>query len=299
MRFVPALLASLLALPCAALSPDTAPSAKMEKELSRLEAQASASPVARRLFAVTRRVPRREVRGSGLPDAIGVRGGANPEIVFDALRLPQTSETDAELLLVLNAARAALAFPIPIVEAEQAAWQRTLQFAVERGAEDPAGFGARLAKAESEGGARSDALDRSTLPPRTPWEPSETAVLKLPDGVLERAGLLLHLFENDPERFYWAIEAGTAWPRGSARLGELEDLYALRAKEIAALKAPPEGPYATLGGRRYPAPLVRAAFLLRGTGEAERLRESLEAYDSVGLASMRVAANRWRRAVGK
>lgn len=299
MRLIPVVLACLLALPCAALSPEAAPSAKTQKESARLEAQASVSPVARRLFAATRRVPRREVRGSDLPDAIGVRGGANPEIVFDALRLPQTSETDAELLLILNSARASLAFPIPIVEAEQAAWQRTLQFAVERGAEDPAGFGARLAKAESEGGARSDALDRSALPPRTPWEPAQTPVLKLPDGALARAGLLLHLLERDPERFYWAIEAGTAWPRGSARLAELEDLYALRAKEVAALKVPPEGPYATLGGRRYPAPLVRAAFLFRGTGEVERLRESLEAYDSLGLASMRVAVNRWRRAVGK
>ena len=108
-------------------------------------------------------------------------------------------------------------------------------------------------------------------------------------------GLLLHLFERDPQRFYWAIEAGTSWPRGSARLAELEDLYTLRAKEIAALKAPPSGPYATLGGRRYPAPLVHTAYRLRGTGEVERLREALEAYDSVGLAAVRVAINRWRR----
>jgi len=133
------------------------------------------------------------------------------------------------------------------------------------------------------------------LPPRTPLEPPETAVLRMPNGALERVGLLLHLFESEPQRFYWAIEAGTAWPRGSARLAELEDLYALRAKDISALKAPPDGPYATLGGRRYPAPLVRTAFLLKGTGEVERLRESLEAYDSIGLASVRSAINRWRR----
>ncbi len=299
MRLVFTMLAVLLAFPSAALSPESALSEKMAKEVARLESQASVSPVARRLFAATRHVPRREVRGSGLLDTIGVRGDAKPEIVFDALRMPQLGETDAELLLVLNTARAALAFPIPVVEAEQNAWQRTLQFAVERGAEDPSGFGARLAKAEREGGARSDALDRSALPPRTPWEPSETAVLRLPEGVLERAGLLLHLFQLDPQRFYWAIEAGTAWPRGSARLAEIEDLYALRSREIAALRSAPEGPYATLGGRRYPAPQVRAAFLLRGTGEVERLRESLEAYDSVGLAGLRVAINRWRRAVGR
>ena len=268
MRLVSAILALLLTRPCAALSLETAPSAKTEKEFARIEAQASASYTARRLFAVTRHVPRREVRGSELLDAIGVRGGAKPEIVVDALRLQKTSETDAELLLVLNAARAFLAFPIPIVEAEKNAWQRTLQFAAERGAEDPAGFGARLAKAVREGGARSDALERSALPLRTPLELSETVVRGLPEGTLERVGLLLHMFERDPQRFYRAIEAGTAWPRGSARLAELE-------------------------GQRYP------ESLLRGTGEVERLRESLEAYDSVGLASVHVAINRWRRSVGQ
>ncbi|MDO8756799.1 MAG: hypothetical protein Q7J64_02195, partial [Elusimicrobiota bacterium] len=256
-----------LALPCAALSPDTAPSAVTAKELARLEELASASPAARRLLAATRHVPRREVRGSGLRDAIGVRGGNTPEIVLDALRLPETTEAAAELLLMLNCARALLGFPIPIVEAEQAAWQKTMLFAAERGAEDPAGFGASLAKAVGEASARVDALERSTLPARTPWEPAETPVLRLPDEPLARLGLLLHLFERDPERFYWTVEAGTAWPRGTARLSELEDLYALRAKDLQDLKAPPEGPYATLGGRRYPAALARAAFLLRGTGE--------------------------------
>jgi len=288
----------LLALPAAG-APETAPSSATEKELARLEGQAFASPVARRLLAATRRVPRREVRGSGLSDAIGVRGDAKPEIVFDALRLPATSEDDAELLLILNSARALLAFPLPVVEAEQAAWQKTLQFAAERGAEDPAGFGARLAKAAREGRARSEALERSAIAPRTPWEPADTPVLRLPDGVLARAGLLIHLLEADAPRFYYTLEAGTSWPRGAVRLAELEDLYALRSKEIAALKAPPEGPYATLGGRRYPAALVRAAFMLRGTGEVSRLRESLEAYDSVGLASTVLAINRWHRAVGK
>lgn len=299
MHIAAAALAVLLVSPCGALSPDTAPDLKTAKELARLEDQASVSPAARRIFAAARRVPRRQVRGSEQRDAIGVRGAASPEIVLDAARLPKLSETDAELLLVLSSAKATLAFPVPVVEAEQAAWQKTLLFAAERGAEDPEGFGARLAKATREEGARADSLQRSALPPRTPWEPSETPVLKLPDGALARAGLLMHLLELDPQRFYWAVEGGTAWPRGSARLAELEDLFALRAKELAALKAPPEGPYATLGGRRYAAPLVRAAFLLRGSGDVERLRESLEAYDTAGLAAVRVAINRWRRAAGK
>jgi len=293
------LLLAAVSASAASLSPVTAPSARTAAELARLEAQAMASLTARRLFTATRRVPRREVRGSELPDAIGVRGGAAPEIVLDALRLPETTEIDAEILLVLNTARAELAFPIPVVEAEQAAWQKTLVFCAERGAEDPKGFGALLARAAETARASSASLERSALPARSPWELAETPALKLPVSALARAGLLLHLLDKDPQKFYWAVEAGAPWPRGAARLSELEDLFALRGKELAALKAPPAGSYAELGGRRYPAALALAAYRLRGTGEVERLRESLENYDGVGLASARVAINRWRRATAK
>src|SRR4051812_8055161 len=99
MRFAP--LVSIVLLPIAAAAQEIAPTLKSEKEIARIEAQASASRTARGLFAATRGVPRREVRGSGLPDAIGVRGGAKPELVFDSLRMPALTETEAELLLVL------------------------------------------------------------------------------------------------------------------------------------------------------------------------------------------------------
>lgn len=291
-------LASLLAAPCAALAPETGLSTRTEKEFARIEDAASASPVARRLLAATRGVKRVETRRSGLRDAIGTRGAAAPELVFDAARLENVSEREAEILLVLALARAELAFPVPLVEAEQAAWQKALLFACERGAQDPE-FGRMLAERVKTQGARSEAVRRSALTPKTPWEPSETPVVALPDDFLDRVGLLLHELEEDPQRFYRTIEVGTAWPAGTARLSELEDLFALRAKELAALDRAPDGPYVELGGRRYPGPLVRTAFLLKGSGKVESLREALEAYDSNGLAAVRVAINRWRRAVPK
>ncbi len=287
-----------LALSASAATPETAPSPATARELARLEASASSSAAARRLFAATQKVPRRETRGSGYFDAIAAKPGAKPEIVLDASRLGSTTEVEAEIMLILALARADLAFPLPVVEAEQAAWQRTLLFCVERGAADPKVFGARLAAAVREQGKRAESLESSVLPARSPWAPSEIPALRLPDSALARAGLLLALAEKDPQRFYWAVEAGAPWPAGSARLSELEDLYALRSKELAEMKAPPAGPYATLGGRRYQSDLVAAAWRLRGTGELERLRESLESYDTTGLAALRVAINRWRREVG-
>jgi hypothetical protein len=240
-----------------------------------------------------------QARESGLPDAISALPGADPAIVFDPARLPDLGDGDAEVLFVLALARAELAFPLPVVEAEQAAWQKVLVFCAERGAEDPSGFGKLLARAAREQGQRYAELKKSMIPVRAPWSATEIPVLALPERALDRAGLLIFLFERDPQEFYWAVEAGAPWPSDSARLGELEDLFALRSGEIAALLAPPQGPYAALGAHRYRGALVRAAYQLLGTGEVERLRESLEAYDSVGLLSVVPAINRWRRAVGQ
>ena len=293
------LLLAVLACPCAAFAPETAASVATEAWIARVEATASASLTARRLLAATRHVPRLEVKGSSLPEAIAARPGAEPAIVFDSARMSAMTPGDGEVLLILAAARAELAFPMPIVEAEQAAWQKVLLFCVERGAADPRGFGAQLAREAGAQGERTAELKNSMIPARSPWAPTEIPVVRLPESALARAGLFLHLFESDPQSFYWAVEAGAPWPSGSARLVELEDLFALRARELAALALAPEGPYATLGSRRYPGALVRAAYRLRGTGEVERLREALEAYDSVGLRALRPEINRWRRAVGR
>lgn len=265
-------------------------------EFERLGASLRRSATFRRLEAATRHVPRREVRGSGLPGAVDARGGDAPTLVFDQARLPALTEAEAEVELALALARAELAFPLPVVEAEQAAWQTALRAAVELAAEDAA-FSRALDRAYQDAGPVLAAVERAHRAGAGPWELAEEPSVRLPGSALARAGLFLRLFERDPARFHKAVEDGTPWPPGAARLAELEDLFALRGRELAALKAPPSGPYARLGGRRYPAPLVRAAFRLRGTGELERLRETLAAYDAAGLLELREAFNRWRRSV--
>lgn len=74
-------------------------------------------------------------------------------------------------------------------------------------------------------------------------------------------------------------------------------MFALRAADVRALKEPPGGPYATLGPRRYPGPLVRAAYVLRAPGTLERLREALGAFDTVGVEPFRGAIKDWRRSL--
>lgn len=268
----------------AALLEDRGLSAPTRAEFARLAQALRPSVTWRRLEAATRHVPRRELRGSGLDMAVDARGGEAPVLVFDAERLPALTEAEALTALARASARAELAFPLPVVEAEQAAWQTALRVLCEAAAQD------RPLSAALDAAYRGSAVlleaagrDGRAYPERLPSSP------------LARAGLLLRLFEKDPALSHKAVE--DSLPAGTLRLAELEDLFALRAREIAALRAAPAGPYAELGGRRYDAALARAAFRLRGTGELERLRESLAAFESAGVVETKEAFAAWRRGV--
>jgi hypothetical protein len=244
--------------------------APQEAAVTRLEAELSPSLTARRLLAADADVPRREAHDSGLPLAVDERGGATPEIVVDLARLEGLAPAEAEAEYARALARAAIAAPLPLVEAEQAARQWTAQALVEAAVEDP---------------ALSRALRAAEIRP----DPAA--------AILGGAALFLGRFEHDPRSAYWAVESDRGLPREAVRLTDLEDLFALRAAELRALREAPEGPYGELSSRRYPGPLIRAAYRLRAPGTLERLREALGAYDTVGVAPLQAAIVRWRRAL--
>lgn len=233
----------------------------------RLEARLSVSAQARRLLTADGAVPRVEARESGLPLAADVRGGTKPEIVVDAVRVDALPPGEAEAEYARALARAALAAPLPLIEAEQAAVQWTAQVLVEAAAEDD---GLSKALRDAEASPAADAPE------------------------LARAARFLARFEKDPVSA-WAWVESEPPARGAARLVELEDLLALRGAELRALSAPPEGPYGELGGRRYPSRLVRDAWRMRAPGALAAAREALGAYDTAGVAPLRAALARWRR----
>lgn len=270
----PVLLLLALLPAAAALVEDRGLSAPLRAETARLGQSLRRSATYRRLDSSTRHLPRREVDGSGLPGAVDVRGGDAPTLLFDVKRFLALPDAQAVVAWTHALARAELAFPIPVVEAEQAAWQTALRAIVELAVEDE---------------EFSRALERA-------YREADPARAAAPASPLERAGLYLRLFELDPARFHKTVEDAAARAPGAARLTELEDLFALRGRELAALKAAPAGPYARLGGRRYPGELVRSAWRVRGTGEVERLREALAAFDTVGASELAEAFARWRRA---
>lgn len=288
------LLAPLLA--AAPLAPEGGVSKAVRERFGRLDESMRRSATFRRLEASTRHLPRREARGSGLAGAVDARGGDAPTLVFDAQRLPELSEAETAVQYAVALARAELAFPLPVVEAEQAAWQSALRVLVELAAEDAA-LSKALDRAYRDAAPVLAQAESAHRKGAAPEELARAPDVRLPSSALARAGLFLRLFELDAGRFHQAVERGTPWPAGSVRLSELEDLFALRSREVAALKAAPAGAYASLGGRRYPVALARAAFRLRGTGEVERLRETLAAFETAGVVELREEFNRWRRGV--
>ncbi len=236
--------------------------------LTQIEARVSVSVTARRLLSVAAEVPRREAHESGLPLAIDVRGTEHPEIVIDLERIGDlpTGEPEAQYARALS--RAAIAAPIALIEAEQAARQWAAQILVEAAVGDV---------------ELSRALRAAEMAP----------VIAAPE--LSRCAQFLTRFEKDPEAAWWVIENGGVAPREAVRLTAVEDLFALRAAAIRALTAPPEGPYVELGGRRYLGSLARAAYRLRAPGAIEAARESLGAFDTIGVPSLRYALIQWRQ----
>ena len=293
---VAAALALAAATARALTPPDSAPGPELARAVSRWEAALASSPAARRLLASARNVPRREQRRAASPDAISVSGWARPKIVLDPERALALPPHEAEILYAAALARVRVAAPLPLVEAEQAAWTQALIVCAELAADDPAGFGKALSRAAKEEGERAELLRALRRGSDEPFAPERAPALRLPESALRRAGLFLHMFERSPADFHWAVEALVARPAAALRLTELEDLFALRSAELAAMTDPPDGPYAELGGRRYPGPLARAAYVLRGTGDVERVREALDDYADSGAAALAGAVGRFRRA---
>jgi hypothetical protein len=238
--------------------------------VTRLEAALSASVTARRLLVADAEVPRREAHASGLPLAVDERGGEAPEIVVDLERVGDLPPGEAEAEYARALARAAIAAPVPLIEAEQASRQWTAQIILEAAVSD-AVLSKALSAAESAPSARAPALSR--------------------------AAAFVVRFEREPGSAWRSVESGGGVPGDASSLTELEDLFALHAADIRALKEPPSEEYASFGVRRYPGALVRAAYRLRAPGALERLREALGAYDSVGVESLKNAIFRWRRSL--
>jgi hypothetical protein len=172
-------------------------------------------------------------------------------------------------------ARASMALPAPVLEAELAAYQKELDFALELAAID-ADFSkawnarARKAKLDADSLRAPDVRARARVP-----EASLERSARAPADELDRLAFFAALLAEGPERFYVVAERSLPLPADTVRLTELEDFLRLHASELAGPAPPPDEAYVLVGGRRYPAAVVKAARLIAPIGGAARVREAL------------------------
>lgn len=286
-------LLALLASWSAAM-PGTALSSGTLAELGRIQAHMAASESGRVLLAETAEVPQREWPAQAGSSAVRFV----PEegvLAFDSRKLTSLTEYETQLALARELARASIGLPFELYEADMAAYQRELEFAVERAASDPAAD-ERLRRSVQVMRKSVDAL-RGTWSwrrQRLPTESERAPMLPLPPNEVDRAAYMLTLFIEDPDELYWAVERGRQWPESAVRLTELEDF--LRLHQASELPKPEEGaPYARVGGRRYRPAVVLAALRLRELGGLARLKESLGAFETRPIPELRRKANAWSR----
>lgn len=284
----------LLAASCAAALPGTALSSGTLAELGRIQAHMAASEAGRVLLSETAEVPQREWPSQAGASAVRFV----PEegvLAFDSAKLKSLTEYEVQLALARELARAAIGMPFELYEADMAAYQRELEFAVEHAAADPTSD-ERLRGSVKVMRKSVDAL-RGTWSwrrQRLPMEAERAPMLSLPPNEVDRAAYMLALFIEEPDELYWAVERGREWPESAVRLTELEDF--LRLHQDADLPKPEEGaPYARVAGRRYRPALVLAARRLRELGGLARLKESLGAFETRPIPELRRKANAWSR----
>lgn len=242
-------------------------------ELLRVEDGARRSDTFKRLLAENDGLER--VAGK-LPSPEFVRFEARPRrLIYDEKRLGRATEWELQLAESRELARASMGLPVTLVEAEAAARQKELLFALELAAADPAFSkewsrrGAK-AKAAADAAANLDAWTRAHAPDQ-PLEPHP----ELPDGELDRAALFAALLAQGPARFYDGVGALLPPAREPCRLAEVADFTALHARELRSLKAEPGETFTAVGGQRYPSRVVRAAQTLADAGGPAYAREAV------------------------
>ncbi|MBI3553915.1 MAG: hypothetical protein HY077_15575 [Elusimicrobia bacterium] len=255
------------------------------KEIKRLEADMAKTLTGRRLLAETDGVERRgAVAGLLGTDAVRCLRGPKPVLVYDLGRLSSTREWEFELAYARALAKAALAIPLDLPEADMAAAQEELSFALDKAKLDPT-FSSKLHQQANAMRAKLESTLRleaeAPYPPPTPFEE------------LARAAFHLALFERGPDEFYWAVERGLPESPERVRLTDLEDFSARYGPTFAAEEPADRIPYVRVGGRRYPKALWTAARSLVESGGLKRIQESLAGFEGGPAQQLQERIKKW------
>jgi hypothetical protein len=242
------------------------------KEISRLEARLASTLTGRRLLAETVEVPH-SASIAGLDNSAAVKYLRSPAVflAFDPERFAGAGEDELELAFVREFAKAAMDIPVPLVEAEMAAIQTELYFALEKADNEPA-FARKLASAVKK--RREELSQFQDAEPAGALFPPP-----MPDGEFARAAFFMALFERGPDLFYWTVQRDLAPSPPMVRLTDLEDFYGRFGPGFSGARESHGTPWVRMSGRRYPFAWLASARRLVDPGGLGPIHEALGAFE--------------------
>lgn len=246
------------------------------RRMNRIQENVGSTLFGRRLITLAQGVPR---RSWGLREAPFLYiPGVEPFFAVDPEKLAGLSDREAELAFVRELARAGFSLPVEMPEIEMAAYQIEMHYALLK-AESDSSFKRDL-KRRLKKRARDGRKLKAYLRLRSRMgEGAEKRSVHIPLGEMERLSYFMYLFSEGPDEFYWGVDQGLGYTPAAVRLTELKDFIDRLGPSLREITVPAGALYVRIGGRRYPAALLRAARIMTEYGGVERLDEVLADFD--------------------
>ena len=301
------LLAAAMLLPAFAQEDAPLPPSVLDSRLADVREKLSETALGRKVLEAIKAVPVREDKRMWdryIARYVNDRPGEQPYIGLRAQAWSELSERKLEFVLLHEGTHAALDLPCELFEGEQLAFQRELEYALQKAAVDKA-FDRDLRElfaeyARLEGTRRTLTADPKLDEDGLEWKryerDSNALMARASRDHLARVASELVLFKNAPGDFYWRVEQNyrdSPHYVGLQEVADFLDKYKDRIDEIAA--SPREGVYFRVGGRRYRWALVLHSrdVLKRGGGDA--LKARLEDFDGEGAKRLQEAIASWEK----
>lgn len=221
--------------------------------------------------------------------AVVFEPGDKPVIGVDPRRARTLTLVQFELALARARARAARDAGVRLIEAEQAAEQAVLEYALDR-FETSDEFKSALSKAAAR--VRSRARTQ-----RVDFELAGATVsfrdLPIASKDPDREADLLARFADDPQEFYWALERELGAASGAVGLSELETFLWAYAERLNSISCPRGARYCSVEGRLVRPELVGAARAVVAGGGLDRLRETLGGFQGEPASRLRERVREW------
>ena len=229
----------------------------------------------------------RELPPNGPP--VAFLAGEHPVIGVDARRAKALTLIEWELALARERARAAEDPGLRLIECEQAAEQRVLEYTLDRYAASDE-FRRALAKSLKRTGAvgRVRAADVELAEGEVSFKD-----LSLPSRDPDLEAELLARFADDPKEFYWAVEKHLLRAPDAVRLSELETFLWAYAEKLGGIDCQSRARYCTLEGRLIRPELAAAAKAASAGGGLDRAREGLAGFQGEAATKLQGRARAW------